>query len=111
MPYQNERFESFLKKEIASFLLRWPPTDSGVFVSVVDSVADSFSDTAKIYISIFPKNASGKAIKDLRGVSREVRRCLAERLKRRKIPNILFELANTEQTERLEKILEKVKNE
>ena len=111
MAYQNERLVSFLKKEVGMFLSRDFPHDPDVFLSVANVVINSSSDEAKIYVSVFPESSGDDVLKKLKFHCAEARKCVAKKLHRRKIPKIFFLPASTEEIVRLEKLLEKVKNE
>lgn len=110
MAYGREKFASFLKKELGVFILREFPHDLDIVLSVTDVLLNSSSEEAEAHISIFPRKFSGNAIKELRNFRGEARKYLAMRLKRRRIPQIKFVSADLEKEERLEKLLEKVKN-
>lgn len=111
MAYSKERFASFLRKELGMFLSRHFPHDPDVFLSVLSASPDESSERAKIYISVFPENRSNEIWKELKFYQKDAKKYLAGKLNRRKIPQIFFLPAQTENSVRLEKLLEKVKNE
>ena len=111
MAHSKERFASFLRKELGIFLSRHFPHDPDVFLSVVSASPDESSERVKIYISVFPENRSREIWKELKFYQKDAKKYLAERIKRRKVPQIIFLPAQTENVARLEKLLEKVKNE
>ena len=111
MAHSKERFASFLRKELGIFLSRHFPHDLGIFLSVVDAAPDESSERAKIYISVFPENRSKEIWKELKLYQKDAKKYLAGRLNRRRVPQIIFLPVQTENTVRLEKLLEKVKNE
>lgn len=110
MAHAKERFASFLKKELGLFLMRSFQHDPAVFLSVVDVVLDDSSENAKVHVSIFPSGTSAPLLRDLKNAGGEARHYLSSRLKRRRIPKISFLLIDNAKGERLEKLLEKVKN-
>ena len=112
MAHGEERLASYLKREIADFLAKRSEVPEGAFLSVTGiEIAPSLED-AKVFILVFPESASAEAMRGLKALEREARKYLATRLKRRKIPKILFRLDQAQNREiGLEKLLEKVKNE
>lgn len=111
MAHSKERFASFLKKELGIFLSRHFPHDPDVFLSVVSVSPAESSERAKIYIAVFPENRSSEIWKELKFYQKDAKKYLAERIKRRRVPQIIFLPVNAENLVRLEKLLEKVKNE
>ena len=111
MPHQKERLASFLRKELGIFLLRDFPHDPEIFLSIADVILNASSEEAKVYVSVFPELRADEIWKELKFYRGEARKYLAGRLKRRKTPKINFVPAETENIIRLEKLLEKVKNE
>lgn len=111
MAHSKERLASFLRKELGVFLSRRFPHDPGIFLSVLSASPDESTERVKAYISIFPENRSNEIWKELKFYQKDARKYLAEKLKRRKIPQIIFLPAQAENIVRLEKLLEKVKNE
>ena len=109
--HQKERLASFLKKEMGVFLLRNFPHDPEVFLSVADVILNSSSEEAEVYVSVFPDRRGAEILKELKFYRGEARKFIASKLRRRKIPKISFFPASTEEIVRLEKLLEKVKNE
>lgn len=111
MSHHEERFTSFLKKEIAMFLERSLERPSATLLSVTDAVMNTAGESADIYVSIFPEKASATVFPVLQRAERETRAYLAAIMKRRKIPQIRFVL-DTKQGDRiqLEKLLENVKD-
>ena len=112
MAYQEERLISYLKREMANFLLRHAVMPEGAFFSVARIYLNSSLDEAKVFILIFPENLTGVAFREIKALERKARKYLSMHLKRRKIPKIIFKLDNDQEKEiSLEKLLEKVKNE
>lgn len=93
------------------FLLRDFPHDPEVFLSIASVILNSSADEAKIYVSVFPADCEKKVFKELKFYGAEARKFISAKLRRRKTPKIIFLPANTEEIARLEKLLEKVKNE
>lgn len=92
-------------------MLRDFPHDPEVFLSVARVILNTSSDEAKIYVSVFPESRGSEVFKELKFYCAEAKKFVAGKLRRRKIPKIFFLPASTEDIIRLEKILEKVKNE
>ena len=109
--HQKERLVSFLSKEIGIFLLRNFPHDPEMFLSVADVILNSSSEEAEVYVSVFPDSGAKEVLKELKHYRGEARKFIASKLRRRKIPKINFFPVSTEKIARLEKLLEKVKNE
>ena len=111
MAHNQERFASFLKKELGVFLQRRFPHDPNVFLSVIDVEVSASAEGAKVYVSVFPENRADEVQKELKAARGQARHYLANRMRRRRrIPKILFIPTNIEHEMRLEKLLEKVKN-
>ncbi len=111
MVYQQERLASFIKKELAIFLEKIPK-EEGVFFSVTRVEIDSGLEKAKVYISIFPKNKSKNNFLSIKRLSSDARRLISGKLKRHKIPYLIFVLdEGGDQEARLEKLLSQVQNE
>lgn len=109
--HQKDRLASFLRKELGIFLLRDFPRDPEVVLSVANVILNSSAEEVKVYVSVFPESYSAEIFKELKFYRGEARKFISSRLRRRKIPKIIFLPAETEATLRLEKLLEKVKNE
>ncbi|OGF63387.1 hypothetical protein A2926_00255 [Candidatus Giovannonibacteria bacterium RIFCSPLOWO2_01_FULL_44_40] len=107
----KERFESFLKREIAGFLQRNVQREKGVFVSIGEVSARERSDKAEIFISVFPESAAKEIFPRIKKLEKNVRRHIASKSRRQFIPQIHFVLSDTAKEISLEKLLEKVKNE
>ena len=106
MPYQAERFASFLKKDIAQFLDRSIPRAPGVLCSVTSVVVDPGGERAKIFISVFPEQRGEETFHTLKKYESEARAYISEHLKRRKIPVLTFVRDINQATQvRLEKLL------
>ncbi|KKT29030.1 hypothetical protein A3I36_04685 [Candidatus Giovannonibacteria bacterium RIFCSPLOWO2_02_FULL_45_28] len=111
MAHQQERFESFLKKEISEFLQRNTWRGEGVFISVTKVVSGERSDNARVLVTIFPEDKAEETFKQIKRMEKETRRFVASRSRRRFIPQIKFVLYGGGKEMELEKLLEKVKNE
>ena len=53
MPHGEERFASFLKREIASFLERELERPVGTLVSITNVALDSAGERADVFVSVF----------------------------------------------------------
>ncbi|MBI2023406.1 30S ribosome-binding factor RbfA [Candidatus Giovannonibacteria bacterium] len=112
MAYHNERFISFLKRELAYFLERDFVRDEGVFLSVTDVRLTSAGDMANIFVSVFPKEKTAEVARSLKKSEKEARKYISSKLKSRKIPKINFLPDNSmENRVNLEKLLKNVENE
>jgi len=111
MVYQQERFASFLKKEIAGFLQQNIPLSEGVFVSVTKVVARERSDKAEVLISIFPDKNTEAIFRGIKRLEKSARKYIASRSRRQFIPLIKFVFYGGDKSASLENLLEKVKNE
>ena len=114
MAYQKERFASYLEQKVSEFFLREgrKVLPAEAFISVTRVIPNESGDEAEIFVLIFPERLSREIFKEVRHMGSAARKFLADKIKRRKIPNIVFKLDNAQEREvRLEKLLEKVKNE
>lgn len=111
MRHQQERFESFLKREISGFLQQNLPRESGVFVSVAKVISGEKSDKAEVFITVFPENHAKEIFVQIKRAENSVRKYISSRSSRQFIPKITFKMSGQATSERLEKLLEKVKNE
>jgi ribosome-binding factor A len=111
MTHRSEQFVSFMKKELAIFLDREVPRAEGIFFSVTQVTINQSVERAQVFISIYPEKYSTEMMKLLKTYEGEARAHLASKLKRRKIPFLVFVL-DTEQDARvrLEKLLENSEN-
>ncbi len=111
MNHRDERFISFMKKEIAIFLDREVSRQEGIFFSVTNVVPNQSGERAEVFISVYPEKYSAEITKSLKMYEGATRAHLAGMLKRRKIPFLVFVL-DTEQAARvrLEKLLENSEN-
>jgi|SRR3989344_1684193 len=101
-----ERLESYLKKELAFFLEKNLPIAEGGFVSVTKVFINEKADRADVFISVFPEELSAEVFVELKLMQKDVKRFLASRVKRHKIPNIKFILdKNLDAESRIEKLL------
>lgn len=111
MAHQQERFASFLRKEIAGFLQQNAPRNEGVFISVTRVVTRERSDKAEVLISIFPDKNANAIFRNIKRMEKSARKYIASRSRRQFIPLIKFILYGGDKTADLENLLEKVKNE
>ena len=111
MPYQQERFASFLRKEIAGFLQQNAPHDEGTFISVTRVITRERSDKAEVLISIFPGKNAAAIFHNIKRMEKSARKYIAFRSRRQFIPLIKFVLYGGDKSANLENLLEKVKNE
>lgn len=111
MLHRDEQFVSFMKKEVAIFLDRNVARPEGSFFSVTHVAVDQSGARAEIFISIFPDSVVGDLMKTLKGYEGPARAHLADLMRRRKIPFLVFVLdRNQEKQIRLEKLLENEEN-
>lgn len=107
MSHREEQFISFLEKETALFLDREAARPVGVFFSITKVVINQSGERAEIYISIFPDNQATAIFRELKQYEKETRAHMAELLRRRKIPQLLFVRDTTQESSlRLEKLLD-----
>ena len=100
-----------MKKELGVFLDRTVPHETGVFFSVTQVAINQSGKRAEIFISIFPKQFAAETMKALKLHEGEARMYLADKLKRRQIPFIIFVLDESQEAKiRLEKLLENPEN-
>lgn len=112
MSHSEERLASYLREELAKFIQRHFAHDEGIFVSLSRVDPAVSLETALAFIFVFPDEAAEKTIKELKKYEKEARKYIMSRLKRRKIPKIIFKLEkDVEREARLEKTFEKIKNE
>lgn len=111
MPYHEERFASFLKKEISDFLQANVPREDGAFISVTKVFTRERSDKAEVLISIFPEGRAAEIFRHIKRLERAARKYISSRSRRQFIPRIKFALSGAGKEIELEKLLEKVKNE
>ena len=111
MAHQQERFASFLRKEIAGFLQQNAPHDESTFISVTRVITKERSDKAEVLISIFPDKNAYAIFRDIKRMEKNARKYIASRSRRQFIPLIKFVLYGGDKSADLEKLLEKVKNE
>lgn len=111
MSHRDEQFASFVKKELAVFLDRTVSREKGVFFSVTQIAINQSGKRAEVFISIFPKQFAVETMKALKLHEGEARMYLADKLKRRQIPFIVFILDESQEAKiRLEKLLENPEN-
>src|SRR3989338_596017 len=118
MAHNKERLASFIKKELGIFLQKNFPRDLEIFLSISRVTLDTSSENAMVYISVFPASSADKPAiknkelwKNLKNFQREAQQYLSQQLKRRRVPKIIFVEQDIEKEAKLEKLLEKVKNE
>lgn len=112
MAHHADRFSSFLKKELNVFLQRNAPRGDGVFISVTKIYAPERADKAEVAVSVFPEREAKEVMKSVRRMAGAARKYLASRSRRGFMPKIVFlGEEDAEKVLRLEKLLEKVKNE
>ncbi|KKT40204.1 MAG: hypothetical protein UW30_C0023G0002 [Candidatus Giovannonibacteria bacterium GW2011_GWA2_44_13b] len=111
MSHNAERLASFLGREVTEFLLRHAVMPEGAFFSVSRVLLDNALDKAQVFILIFPDKLAHESFTEIKHSEREVRKYIASRLKRHKIPHIKFVLDTTQTKQvRLEKLLENIEN-
>lgn len=112
MAYHEERFVSFLKKEIAAFLQKKFEIGEGVILSVSRVAWGGGAGQAKAYVLVYPERYAKDTLRRLKRFEESTRKYLASRARRAFIPKIIF-LSDTGQEDeiRLEKLLEKIENE
>ncbi|KKS96787.1 MAG: hypothetical protein UV75_C0002G0092 [Candidatus Giovannonibacteria bacterium GW2011_GWA1_43_15] len=111
MAHQQERFASFLRKEIAGFLQQNTPHNEDAFISVTRVITKERSDKADVLISIFPDKNADAIFHNIKRMEKSARKYIASRSRRHFIPLIKFVLYGGDKSANLENLLEKVKNE
>lgn len=112
MTYKQERFGSFLKREISEFLQQNTPREESVFISVTRVASEERSDKAEVFVTVFPENQTKEVFRQIKRMEKATRKYISLRSRRQFIPEIIFkEASNQNSAARLEKLLEKVKNE
>lgn len=112
MAHQQERFESFLKREISEFLQQNAPRKESAFISVARVASEERSDKAEVFVSVFPENQTKEVFRQIKRMEKATRKYVSSKSRRQFIPEIIFkEASNQNSAARLEKLLEKVKNE
>lgn len=103
-----ERLASFLKKELSVFLHENIFLEEGVFLSITRVFIDDSLERAQVFVSIFPEKFSSEVFKELKLFHKDARKFLASRIKRHKIPQIIFVPdKNLDAESRIEKLLKK----
>ena len=82
------------------------PIAEGGFASVTRVFINEKADRADVFISVFPEELSAEVFAELKLMQKDVKRFLASRIKRHKIPSIKFVLdKNLDAESRIEKLL------
>src|SRR3989344_2224309 len=92
MTHRDEQFISFMKKEIAIFLDREVSRPLGVLFSVTQVVLNQSGERVEVLISVYPEKYAKETMKSLKMHEGETRMYLASKMKRRKIPFLIFVL-------------------
>lgn len=109
---QQERFAAFLKRELNGFLQNHVERKNGTFLSLQRIESRGKSDKAEVFVSVFPEKEGDVVFKNIKNLGKAARKYIASRSGRHFVPEIQFKLEKNEASQiRLEKLLEKVKNE
>lgn len=90
-----DQVNSLLQQELALLLQQYVQID-GVLLTIVWIECSSDFSRAKIGISVLPDKYYGTALATLRAETKMLRQRLAERVKIKFIPKLIWEIDNTE---------------
>ena len=112
MSKRIESVNELIKREISQIILREIefPKDTLVTVTRVESLPNLIE--SKVFISIIPENKSEQALRILNRQIFNLQQKINKKLRMRPIPKIIFRIEkNTIEADRIEEILEELKNE
>lgn len=92
MPYRLERLNNLIQKEVSALLYKELEFGLGTLVTVTRAQVSTGVAHSKIYISILPRNRTGKVFKILKKNIYRIQQLLNKRLPIRPAPKIEFEL-------------------
>ncbi len=111
MSKRIERVNELIKREISQIFLRHIefPKDTLVTTTRVDSTPNLIE--TRIYISSLPEEKIGQVLRILNGQIFSIQQKINRKLNMRPIPKIIFkEEKDTSKADKIEKMLEKIKN-
>lgn len=92
MPYRLERLNNLIQEEVSKLLFKELEFGLGILVTVTRAQVSTGVAHAKIYISILPKNRTGKVFEILKKNIYHIQQLLNKQLPIRPVPKIEFEL-------------------
>lgn len=92
MPYRLERLNNLIQEEVGMLLYKEVEFGLGVLVTVTRAQCSAGVAHSKIYISILPKNRTGKVFEILKKNVYRIQQLLNKQLSIRPVPKIEFEL-------------------
>lgn len=108
VPQINE----LIKRELSQIILKEIEFPKGVLVTVTRVETSANLIQAKIYVSVIPANQLLKVLQILNKKVFYLQQLINKRLRMRPIPKIKFiEEKETKKAEKVEKLLEKIKND
>jgi ribosome-binding factor A len=107
-----QQVNSLIRNEFSQILLKEIDLPENALVTLTRVETSSNLIQAKIFISVIPNDESEKILKILNKKIYDLQQKLNKRLKMRPVPKIIFQKEEkTEQAEKIETLLEKLKKE
>ncbi len=107
-----QRFNELLKKELGRIIFDFLDTKPGVLVTITRVLTNSNLFSANVYISIYPLSEAPKTLNELNRSIYQIQQILNKKLKVRPVPKIIFKAdENPEEADKIEKILEEIKDD
>lgn len=112
MKERTQRFNELIKKNLGNIILKEIELPEGVLTTITRVETASNLFTSKIYVSAMPENKSGRVLADLNANIYRLQQKLNHSMRMRPIPKIIFKMEKqTKEADRIERLLEDLKNQ
>jgi ribosome-binding factor A len=95
--FRNEKLSKLFRQTIAEFISQEMEFNGEILVTVANAQVTGDLNQARIWISVFPFAQSAEVLERLRRQTRFIKEFLNEKIKIRKIPNLVFLIDQTEE--------------
>ena len=107
-----QRVNQLIKKEVSQLLLREVESPKDILITVTRVETTPDLGQSKVFIGVIPEKNIEKIIESLNRKIYRIQQKMNKRLKMKYVPKIKFvEEKSTREAERIEKVLEKLKDE
>jgi len=112
MAYRKEKINDLIRDEVGKILHQNLDVDLDALVTVIKAIVSEDLNHVRIYISVFPSQFGQKALEQINRRIYFLQQILNKKLKIHPVPKMFFVIdISEERAEKVEKIIEEVKNE
>jgi ribosome-binding factor A len=109
MSHRIEKVNELIKKHLNDIFLKDLSFKEGVFITIARVDTSPDLRYSKVLVSVFPEKETGYALETLRKEMYRIQGALNKKLSMRPLPQVRFELDDTEaKTDEIEKIFQEI---